>query len=472
MKVSKNKLSAFQNLIEVVQTLNDEEIASFQKYLLEKRKITKNSKLFKTVLDLIGANETVDTINESSIKKEVETTISPNFNKLTENLYSRLLGFLSDMYKIDEWKKWQIEANDTLIEIEALCSRKLFSQAIALLLKLEDRLKGHSRYSKWIYDDISIYSRLANLKINLALWSNNLIEVDEIDEMLNNLLMLGEYFYNNSLNQGKVHLLKEHKYIGYQLLYRYFEENSRYEEAVDSINSVQYQAKKLYNDYPDLLNNIEAYFEFKKSIINAKNNKRHDLFKSSKNYRRKNNLLATLLQEEFITNQNLIPSYVNNDPNKGIDVQFYINLFFYTEKKIENIPDRLELNRAILLYLENKQEKSIEILNTLKVSKRIKSKDNPIFLDVLILELLCRIKNEEYDLYSNFRSIKGVLKTQNKSEFEIKAVKELENWSQLTQFGKRDYIQNEKETIESLRAVANKLEPIHQLIVYALSGEI
>lgn len=471
MKVAKNKKSAFINLFEVLSSLTTGELEGFSLFLKEKRRVTKNNKFLGLISELIQSNESVDTINEKQIKQKVENEdISSNFNKITENLYARLLSYISDLYKNDEWKKWQIEANDRLLEVEALCKRKLYSQAVSLLLKLEDKLKEKGDYSQWIYDDIGIYSKLANLKINLHLWAKDIIEIDEFDELLNNLLMLGEYFYNNKLSIPNEELFKNHKYIGYQLLSEYFNRNEDYYSAIIAINKAQ-ENIKITEKEPKGIGFIYQYFDLIKIFLNAKH--KNDIpFINERKLKSIPEIMTVMLQEELINSIKTTCNPFDKIINEKNYNEYLIDKLFFAETKIECLPDRLEVNRAILFYIRKEYDKSQEIIIELKSKKRNKQKANPIFIQLLLLDLLCQIKQEEYDLNSILRSLKSCAKQRGDLEFEIAAIKLLEKYSTLPSFGRKDFPASQKKEIVNLQNIRDIINPIHSLIIMTLQNEV
>jgi len=471
MKVAKNKKSAFVNLFEVISTLSTGELEKFSSFLKEKRRVTNYNKFLDLILDLIKNNETIETIDEGLIKQQVEINeISSNFSKITQNLYSRLLSYLSDLYKQDEWKKWQIEANNRLNEVEALCNRKLYSQAISLLLKIEDKLKKKGDYKKWIYDDIGIYSKLANLKINLHFWAKDIIHIDEFDELLKNLLKLGDYFYNNKLRIPDDTLFSNHKYIGYQILSEYFNKKKDYNSSIISIKKAIKNIKTTERN-PEIAGFMHQYFNLIKVFLDAKLNNNIPYINERKQQSTPE-IMTVMLQEELInsikTSSNPFEQLLNEE-NQG---EYLTKKLYYSEIKIECLPDRLELNRAIHFCLRKKFHESQEIITELKSKKRNKQKTNPIFLDLLFLDLLCQIGNKEFDLDSIFRSLKSCIKELNNPEFEAIAIKLLKKYSNLNSFGRNDFLTTQEDGINDLTKSKDITNPIHSLILMTLRNEV
>lgn len=471
MNVAKNKKSAFINLFNVIENLTEEESEKFSNLLKEKRKTTKNRSFYLLIRDLINKEEFEDSINENEVKKKVEKEISNNFNKLTENLYSRLLSFLSDEFKSSELSSWEVEANDRLYEIEALCSRKLYSQATSHLLKLEKHLKSKGYYNHKIFDNIAIYSRLANLKINLKSFSKGLIDEDATDKILVGLLMLGRYFYDNNLNIPNLQFLKKSRYIGYQLLGDYFERESNFELAIDAIE----KAKKNISDEvldSSISNWVLDYLELKKVYLSVKHTNKIPYKSENRINKSQNNVLYLMLQEDIFKHIKTANSPHTLFEDKSNDVKYITDLLFYTDLKIKSIPDRLEMNRAILHYIKKEYDECQNILKELKSKKRNKDRGNSILQALLFLELLCKIQKKDYELSSLFRSLKSCIKHKENNVFEQKAIKLLEQFSKMNLFMREDFQTANKEGLALLEKHKDVSEPIHSLIVFTLKNEL
>lgn len=481
MNVAKNKTSALKNLFIIIQGLNNHEIELFSKFLKEKRKRTKNDYLLNYIVNLIKDGYILDTLDESSIKKEfLNTDKTTNFNKLVENLYSKLLIFISKQFKKDNWKKWQLEANQKLLEIEALSSRKHYSQAKAEIKRLENNIKKNKKFQECIYDDITIYSRLAHLKINLKRFNEKIYSIDETDNLLHNLLQTGQYFYNNQLKNSNMHSFDEHRLLGYSILAKYFQGKNEFSESISSIDNVEIAIRngKNFDNYSK--NVLLDYFNLLKIFLQIRNGETSKIENQMSLLRRNTidpTLISTMLNEFMI--KEIKQVVLKNDSlNNKVEQNLYIDLLFYSSDQINNIPYRLEMNTAILMYIKNNYKDSLLIIKVLKSKKDLKSRTNHLFLELLFFELLCK-KNDlekngnDYDLHALLdNSINPILRNRNELIFEKKATKILRKWLDTPSFSMSEFPKDNKDKLDQMEVSIMPTETMNNIILQTLRNEI
>jgi hypothetical protein len=183
-------------------------------------------------------------------------------------------------------------------------------------------------------------------------------------------------------------------------------------------------------------------------------------------------IISVMLQEQMLREIQTSFAINQNEGKKEEDVLYYIDLLFYSEKKIENLPDRLEFNRAIQYYLNRDFRTSNKIILELKTKKRIKQKENPLYLDLLFLEALCQNIDNEYDPDS-MRSIQSLIKIQKKEGlYEEKAYRLLMKWKNKTNHGQKTFHEKYSKELDELKGLMNKFEVMQNIIYLTLMNRI
>ena len=467
MNTAKNKKSTFINLFEVLDKFESEERDNLFKFLTVKRQDPKQLDLCKKMCSLLDDGETSETIDEFGFKKRLLNTDSTDnsIQKLITNLYERVLVFLSDEYKKDNWKDWQIEANETLLKIEALFEKELYSQAVALLLKLERSIKNKEKGKKWVYDDISIYTRLANLKISLSFRTKNLFSVEEKDKILKSIIGIGDFFYrsNNEILQD-VYKIDNYKMEGYQVIVEHYVKKKEYKKALDSINQLITQSNIVNKEYSKENESYKQFLIQYKQLLALKINDRNELSKIKSGFFNTVNPLSTaLLFEQVNFELQISLSLINNNFQEAEEFIPY-GLYLFSKDKIELFELRKEMNSAILLFVNNDISGCYSLIKQIKSNRKVKSKDNPLYLKVLFLELMLGRFENSINTDNLIRSIKGILKNKKRSEFEYMAVNLLKEWVV-------ENVNNVSE-IEKLDTLINEAEPMHHLIIAALENRL
>jgi hypothetical protein len=470
MNVAKNKKPTFYNLIELIHSLSEEERNKFTILANKKREHPKYIQFFNKINNLVQDGQTFETIDVKGFKIEIELNLTDNFNKLSENLYTNILSFIADQYKLIEWKSWHIEAENYLLEIESLIARELYSQAAAHILKLEAKIKNHDDEQKIrIYNDRYIYSRLANSKIQIAVFNEALYSIDETDKMFHNLFQMGDYFYSSFYSNSSIWSLNKHKAIGYELLAKYLIEKEKYDAAHKLIQKNILNLKVANNieneDKIMLLN----YYNLYEAFLKAKNGDNNDLYhysikESYENFR----LPQVVLLEQQINEIQLALSLKNNETDIVASLDAY-GLVQYSEKKIASISTRKEINNSINHYLSRDYAKSLEIVLSLKPQN--KDKKSFIYLNLLFLELLVRLQSGDYDYKSITRSIKSIVDANQDLYFEQKAIRLIEKWAELSLFGRKNFPIDNSDELNLLQESSKEIEVIHNLILFTLKGK-
>lgn len=468
MNVAKNGKSIFYNLIELTASLSEEEKHTFSTLAKKKRENPKYMQLFNKINALIGIGETTETIDEKEFKK-VEHDLTSNFNKLSGNLYNNVLSFITEQYKIVEWKSWQIAAEQNLLEIESLVARKLYSQAAAQILKLEDKIKTHDDLEQIrIYNDRYIYSRLADLKIRIAVFNEALYSIDEMDNIMHNLLQMGDFFYSNFYVNSNDWSLSRHKSISYELLAKYLLDKQEYNAALNWIqrNIQNLRVSSDINADKTMLLNYYNLFEAFLKARNGDNNE--DFYYNLRDSYKTHYLPQVILLEQQINEIQLALSLKNNETDKIAALDIF-GLVQYSEKKIAVIATRREINNSIIHYLSKNFDKSLEIILSLKPQN--KDKKSSLYLNILFLELLVRLQLGEFDVQGITRSIRNMVDENNDLFFEQKAVRLLEKWAILAPFGRKTYPVDNQVEIKQLEEFSREIEVMHNLILFTLKGK-
>jgi hypothetical protein len=475
MKVMKNGNSAFANLFVIVDSIKGDELERCRKFLKEKRKQTKNLQFLDFILGLIEKNQTTATIDESKISKDVEREISDNFQKATQNLTDRILAFLALEFRNDTWKKWQIEDSQKLLEIEALCNRNLFSQAKAMLLKLEDNLRNRSEYHIYYWDDVGIYARMANLKVMLNRLKPDLFNTEETDEIIHNLMKLGDYFYNNKLSKLNEEMSNHYSTIGYRIVAKYFSENQDLEAASNTIEAL-IQHSRNFNFISDSQKLVWfQYLHLYKTFIALKSNKREQLWHLHVDNQNYEPASLILVNELMMSEIKLSMGIKNHFPysQEVINEELIQSQFFYTSQRLKEISEHREFNLAIIKYITGQFEDCKQILEPLLLKKHIKNISNPLFLKIQLLKLLCLACLRETDFEASNRTINACLKEQDNVNFEKKAFKLLQKWTSSYSYGNGGrFFDENKDAIEELRDLVDSLEPLHHVVMFTLENRI
>jgi hypothetical protein len=475
MNLAKNGKTAFQNLFIVIQNLTDAERNLFANDLKKKNEDSRFSQLYKLTLDLIEKKKTSLTIDEQEIKDYCEKTFTNNFNKLVENLYKNLLLYISEQFKKDEWKEWQLKANQSLLEVETLCARELYSQAVAHLLKLESWLKNDKRFHEWFYDDFGIYARMANLKVNLAVknFHQNFYTLNELDRILHNLLQLGYYFYSHNITEPNAYDFDLHKLIGYQLLTKYFQENHEINNSITAIDRVIPCVKSIYGDDKTATKLIVNYLKLKKIILLAQQGETDRIIGINlKDELSENKILSVMMMEELLRDIILIDSIRTPKAKRIKDSDYYIDFLLYSDAKIENTALRIEVNRSIIFFLSGKNLECIKSIHSLvKRDKTIMQKENALFLDLLFLELIAGLKKGDYDV-GLLDDIRTLSDANSESNFERLAIDILFKWSKLPDYMKKLFPNEHVDELKKLENTMLKTKVIHHLILLTLQNKI
>ncbi len=480
MKVAKNGKSAFINLLEVIDSFKPEDREHVKKFLAKKRQETEQLELFDEICIMLDEGQSSGLVDENEFKKPYEDKTNTKnkynlFNKRVKNLYERILIFISKEYQKSEWKKWQIEATERLLQIEALFKKKLYSQAVSVLLNLEEKVKNNNDYHKWVYDDLSIYTRLANLKVSLHQYARDLYEVNEVDRMFHDLLQTGYYFYDSKRERINQNIFSTNKMLGYWIIAKYFADKKEYDKAIESLSNAIYAIGGIEQyEAPEkkaILNFLLLYKQqlaLENGDFRVVREIRDEFYKTTQD-----SITTIMLFEQMNFDTQLLLGLKNNEHEKLEKNDNYSHgLYLYSEEKIELFALRKEFNTAILKFINTDFSACLKIIKDIKSIKKVKDKDSLFYLNILLLELLAEKLNGKADFEYLRRSIRGILKEKPYLKFENKANKLFFEWMNMTEYGLKDFSKENKEKMNELNSLAKNTEPMHYIIIAALGNKL
>ncbi len=485
MKLDENKKSIFNNLCEIIESFKDEEIANFEEFLKgnQKSSSSKELKRFLSLKEKIEDRLILNSDDEYELKQEIEKELESEIsdvNKPYERLYKKLLEFIRKEYTKSEFKNWQLELSERLLEVEALAQRSLFSQAISQLIKLEKEYTPLESKHKSVFDDIGLFSRMANLKVELLKRDDTqMLNSNKSNEVLHNLLQVGYYFYSTHLDHSNMFLFEKHKLLGYRLLAMYFREHEEFSQARKMINNAQVTIEENRNISDQEYEILSAYLELYEHFLSLKlgeDGKEKNVIGQEKNY---HPTVMTMLLEQQRHEITLVGKIQNPE---SFEEKELVNLCMFSEMRINSLPTRREVNTCILLFLKREYEECRRLLSELRNKKEINSSSNPIFLNILFLDMLCRFQLGNTDFENDIRNLKKAIKktitlsslneeNYGELEFEKEALKLFRKYMNLSEFGKKDFINQNKKEIDILNSQKDDLNPIHSLVVATLSGK-
>jgi hypothetical protein len=502
MKTALNGKSVLENVGYIIKHFQPKEIGDFIIFSKKNRRKTVYGQIFEIIYHQIRE----DTNQEFSPEKILEIVRNekvkfPDPEKNIEFLFGKLLEFLAEVHLKTERKQWQIEANRKIVEIEALIERDLFDIAAQEIKKLENDIEESKidlRAQR--NDDYSIFLRLANLKYHLLKVPKPALKMDEIDEMLHNLLQLGDYFYGNGLKHHNMCTFDKHKYLGYQFLADFFLNKDRKQHAMQYIKkTIDILTDKIEESTDDtekfFLATLRFYWGLKKNsmeIIQDQNIerieplsdlellKRFDLFESYPFcFLKDNGIIMALFAEDLIFKLQAsmaIQRYNNKEKSELIkeNIREY-GSYLYPIERIKNFEVRKEFNHCIVLFILKKYTDCSELISKIEKPKGYSYLEKEFKYDLKLLDLLAKIKTRQLDhkhidIEDNINSLLKYLATHNSGKFEKMAMELLSEYANCSYSGTKSFRDNHKSNLNELIRLKKNTEPMHHLVLSLFSS--
>ncbi len=498
MKKTKSGQSKTEDLYELIMAFSPEEVDRFRQFARRKKEEAVYLELFDFMRKLFDKeNLQIEQIREAKIRNEMavsEAEKPGRYQSLCRNLYRSLLAFMAEERRKGDNVAWRQKVTAGLDEVEVLASKLFFKQAASRLAQVQKLIP--ERREGYVWADMLPVTRFVGLKF----WLKDKVDFlaltkdDQAIKMLHHFSsttsqlatqpiekdffrVLGldaeNMFFFRLIHEALLTKKDDKKRI--ELLDRVLKRfSSRKKEILAAIK--QRQGEDAVDSGRLHLMNILIYrYSLDKALLLLQAGELEEAFKELERFRNsaEGELNLATMMLLAIHQQELGLSRMIRSKSKEIPLFDFTARYLYTERLIEDLPVRLELNEVLVkAYMGDFQEarKRVGIL----IKKRSGNTAwKPFIIEFKIMEAILHFEaattRSDFDS-DTLRRLNDAVKNHDGTLFErsvMKILNALGQWAS-DRHSQQHYLKEHLATLEALKKARNESNPLHQFVIHWL----